>query len=115
MAWLDKMMGGFNKKSESKQQEDLETIKTTLKSIVYDDELVEELTPVFAKLSAQEGFSKVIELLETKEAQLEKIAGGEWTQQLTESDYKPAADEDEEEDSKANLSADEILARKYSK
>lgn len=113
MSWLDKMMGGFSKKAEIEQTTALDVMKTKLKAIVYDDEIVEEFAPIFAKLSTQEGFGKVVELLETKEAQLEKVAGGEWTKQVTDSTKQEGSDSDEEKEQTKTLSAEEILAQKY--
>lgn len=113
MSWLDKMMGGFNKKAEHEQTTALDVMKTKLKGIVYDDELVDELAPIFAKLSTNEGFDKVIELLETKESQLEKIAGGEWTKQITDSDDQSSKSDKKDKEQSETLSAEEILAQKY--
>lgn len=56
--------------------EALEEAKTLLKGIVYDDSLVEEYAPVFATLSGDEGFSKVVELLQAKEQQIQSLADG---------------------------------------
>lgn len=114
MSWLDKLTSGFTKKAEHEQTTALDVMKSKLKGIVYDDELVDELAPIFAKLSTNEGFDKVVELLETKEAQLEKIAGGEWTKQTTGDDEHSESHDDKSDDDKSEtLSADEILAQKY--
>ena len=47
-----------------------------LERFVYDPELAKELAPVFVRLLSVEGFDKVIELLETKEKQIEAISSG---------------------------------------
>ena len=47
-----------------------------LVAYVYDEELAAELAPVFAALEVQEDFSKVIELLDSKEKQIEAITAG---------------------------------------
>ena len=47
-----------------------------LERFVYDPELAKELAPVFVSLLSVEGFDKVIELLETKEKQIEAISSG---------------------------------------
>ena len=47
-----------------------------LVNFVYDEELAKELAPIFAKLSDAEGFDKVLELLDTKEKQIEAISAG---------------------------------------
>ena len=46
-----------------------------LERFVYDPELAKELAPVFVSLLSVEGFDKVIELMETKEKQIEAISG----------------------------------------
>ena len=113
MSWIDKLTQGFSKKAEHEQTSALDVMKTKLKGIVYDDELVDELAPIFAKLSTNEGFDKVVELLETKEAQLEMVAGGQWTKQTTNNDESSNSSDKDEEENNETLSADEILARKY--
>ena len=47
-----------------------------LERFVYDPELAKELAPVFVSLLSVEGFDKVIDLLETKEKQIEAISSG---------------------------------------
>ena len=47
-----------------------------LERFVYDPELAKELAPVFVSLLSAEGFDKVIDLLETKEKQIEAISSG---------------------------------------
>ena len=47
-----------------------------LERFVYDPELAKELAPVFVSLLSAEGFDKVVELLETKEKQIEAISSG---------------------------------------
>lgn len=55
--------------------------EVNLERFVYDPELAKELAPVFVSLLGEEGFDKVIELLETKEKQIEAISGGSQPQQ----------------------------------
>ena len=50
--------------------------EVALERFVYDPELAKELAPVFVSLLNVEGFDKVIELLETKEKQIEAISSG---------------------------------------
>ncbi len=114
MTMLEKLKAGFGKKAAHKQTSELDVYKKRLKGIVYEDELINELAPVFAKLAGQEGFEKVWELIESKERQLEVVAGGDWTTSTT------TGDEEEEtststdgEDGTQTLSAEEILAAKY--
>ena len=52
-----------------------------LERFVYDTELAKELAPVFVSLLRAEGFDKVIDLLETKEKQIEAISGSSQHQQ----------------------------------
>ena len=49
--------------------------EVNLERFVYDPELAKELAPVFVSLLSVEGFDKVIDLLETKEKQIEAISG----------------------------------------
>ena len=58
---------------------------------VYDPELAKELAPVFVSLLSAEGFDKVIDLLETKEKQIEAISGSQ--QQQTDPGQKQEAKE----------------------
>ena len=51
-----------------------------LERFVYDPELAKELAPVFVSLLRAEGFDKVIDLLETKEKQIEAISGSQHQQ-----------------------------------
>lgn len=110
---LSKLLAGFGKKAEKSQTGALEVYKQKLAGIVYDDELVEELAPIFAKLSTQEGFDKVFALLEAKEQQIEKIAGGEWTTDNDEDDVVLDPIESDKKTQTKTLSAEEILAQKY--
>ena len=49
--------------------------EVNLERFVYDPELAKELAPVFVSLLNVEGFDKVIDLMETKEKQIEAISG----------------------------------------
>lgn len=75
---LERLMGGSKKKAQANVTELEARIKEQLKGLVYDDELVTELVPVFVELTGKPGFDKVVELLVTKEKQIEAIAGGDW-------------------------------------
>ena len=55
--------------------------EVALERFVYDPELAKELAPVFVSLLSAEGFDKVIDLLETKEKQIEAISGSSQQQQ----------------------------------
>lgn len=54
--------------------------EVNLERFVYDPELAKELAPVFVSLLSVEGFDKVIDLLETKEKQIEAISGSQHQQ-----------------------------------
>lgn len=111
MSWLDKIMSGHGKRAETAKEDSLEHYTKVLKTIVYDDDLVKELAPVFSKLHGVDGFDKVFELLETKEQQISAISGGDWHKQ--DSDAHQDLDKDEQEDEVEALSATEILELKY--
>ena len=54
--------------------------EVNLERFVYDPELAKELAPVFVSLLNAEGFDKVIDLLETKEKQIEAISSSQHQQ-----------------------------------
>ena len=108
---LERLLGSANKKVDENKGALEAQVKQRLKGIVYDDELVNELAPVFMKLQGQEGFNQVFELLETKERQIETISGGDWFKQET----KPE-DKQELQDNPTNESenlVDSYLSEKY--
>lgn len=105
---LERLMGASKKKVDENQGALEAQIKAKLKGIVYDEELVDELTPVFMRLNGVEGFNQVFDLLETKERQIEAISGGDWFKQ--ESD---ASNKQEKEVEDSNL-VDSILKKQYS-
>ena len=113
MSLFDKLRDGFTGKQTKAKEVDLTQFKEKLKKIVYDDELVDEFAPIFAALSAHEGFDKVIELLETKESQLEHIAGGELFNSKLEDDQEFTQEDDDKNDDVA-MSATDLLKQKYS-
>ena len=104
---LERLMGASKKKVDENQGALEAQIKAKLKGIVYDEELVDELTPVFMRLNGVDGFNQVLELLETKERQIEAISGGDWFKQ--ESD---ASNKQEKEEESSNL-VDSILKKQY--
>lgn len=92
---LDKLLAAFKPKqqeedkqevviTEETEQEDVAPVvldatlvaewETRLTAFVYDSELATELAPVFVKMAGNEGFDRIIELLETKEKQIEAIS-----------------------------------------
>ncbi len=110
---FERMFKGGKAKGESNKGQLEEQLKKRLNSIVYDDELVTELLPVFTKLHATEGFSQVWELLEAKEQQIEAISGGDWFKQETNQDEQNK--EKQEQQSDATDLVDEILKQQYTK
>lgn len=92
---LDKMLGAFKAMSKPAQEEqkpagegqpEAEKLPVDPAKVaewadkviayVYDEELAQEIAPVFAALEGQEGFDKLIELLDSKEKQIEAISKG---------------------------------------
>ena len=91
---LDKMLGAFKAKNKPAQEEQkpMEGQPGAVKpavdpakvaewagkvvAYVYDEELAQEIAPVFAAMEGQEGFDKLIELLDSKEKQIEAISKG---------------------------------------
>ena len=104
---LERLMGASKKKVDENQGALEAQIKAKLKGIVYDEELVNELTPVFMRLNGVDGFNQVFDLLETKERQIEAISGGDWFKQ--ESD---ASNKQEKEEESSNL-VYSILKKQY--
>ena len=114
MSWLEKLQKGYKTKAEQADVTALNIYSEKLKSLVYDDEIVKELAPVFAKLHGQEGFEKVFELLETKEQQIAAISGGEWFEQETNQDNNVTTENPNDADENTGvLTAEQILTKKY--
>lgn len=112
---LERLMGGAKKKTEDNKGKFEAQVKEKLKGLVYEDELVEELAPVFMNFYGQDGFDKVLELLDTKEQQIEYISGGDWFKQETNPDDKKETQDDEDDGVDKTLSnVDAILSKKYS-
>lgn len=106
---LERLMGSAKNKADDNKGALEAEIKAKLKGILYDEELVNELAPVFMKLQGVDGFNQVFELLETKERQIEAMSGGDWFKQETTPDK--STEEQTTEDS-ASL-VDQILSKKY--
>ena len=70
-----------------------------------------ELAPIFAKFSTEDGFDKVMQVLESKENQIEKVMGGEWNK---ETDLESQDEQNnQEEQQTTTLTAEQILEQKY--
>lgn len=106
---LERLMGSAKNKADVNKGALEAEIKAKLKGILYDEELVNELAPVFMKLQGVEGFNQVFELLETKERQIEAMSGGDWFKQETTPDKST---EEQSTDDSASL-VDQILSKKY--
>lgn len=113
MSLLNKLTKGFSSKSAKAGEEDLAKFKEQLTGILYDEELVDEFAPIFAKLSQHEGFDKVVELLETKERMLESHLSNDWTKQDDEDDT--TLEQEQEKEETAELSAQQILEQQFNK
>lgn len=105
---FDRIFKSASTKAETNKTGLEEKIKQRLKSVVYDDEVVNELLPVFVKLQSTEGFETVFELIEAKEKQIEAISGGDWFKQETKPDNVKKETGDDETDP-----VDELLKLKY--
>mgnify|MGYP001613819314 CR=1 FL=1 len=112
---LDKIMAAFGAKQKAKVAtvEVDEALKAKLKGLVYDDELVEQLLPVFTALKSVEGFEQVMTLLESKESQIEAIAGGEAFTQQTSPEHTVQEEEEEQSTVQPITDVAAILAARY--
>ena len=108
---LERLMGAGKKKAEVNQDALTAQVKAQLKGLVYDDELVDELLPVFIGLQGKDGFDKVVELLTTKERQIEAIAGGDWFKK-DKPETEQQHERQEEQESTGNL-VDDILRAQH--
>jgi hypothetical protein len=111
MSLLDKLLGASKKRAIENKPQLEELLKKKLKGLVYDDELVNELLPVFVKLQGQEGFDVVLELLESKEKQIEVISNGDWFKKEAPTGTNVNTEEEDQDDVE-NL-VDSILNKKY--
>ena len=128
---LDKMLGAFKAKNKPAQEEQKpmgegqpEAVKPAVDpakvaeweakvvAYVYDAELALEIAPVFAAMEGQEGFDKLIELLDSKEKQIEAISKGS-SEGKTSPESKGAKSVNQEPEQKA--SATDILKERFAK
>lgn len=109
------MMSAFTVKQQEVKTVNKDKLKEQLKSIVYDDDIVQELLPVFEKLSNQEGFNQIVDLLESKEQQISVLAGeSKWTKESTPSEEEET-EVDETTDSMQDDGVDSLIQAKYTK
>ncbi len=113
MSLYDKLTKGFSGKKTKTNEDSVAKFKEQLSGILYDEELVDEFAPIFAKLSQHEGFDKIVELLETKERQLESHLETNWTNQESGTEDTTLDQEQEEENEEAGLSAEAILKEQF--
>lgn len=131
---LDKILGAFKAKSKPAQEEqkpmgegqpgDVKPAVDPAKvaewadkvvAYVYDEELAQEIAPVFAAMEGQEGFDKLIELLDSKEKQIEAISKGSSEGKTSpESKGKDAKSVDNQEPEQ-KASATDILKERFAK
>lgn len=114
MGLLEKLLKGSKTKVTNNKEQMKAKIKQDLKGLLYEDELVEELLPVFESLSNQEGFEKVMELLTTKEKQIEAISGGSYFEQESE-DFSGVIEGEEEEEESGSDPLLKIIEERQSK
>lgn len=110
---LDKLMAAFGAKQKEKVVTVDEALKTKLKGLVYDDELVEQLLPVFTALKSVEGFEQVMTLLESKESQIEAIATGDAFKQFTSPEHTEVQEEEEQSTVQPITDVAAIMAARY--
>lgn len=114
MSILDKLLGASKKRALENQPNLEKALKEKLTYILYDEDLVNELLPVFVKLQGQEGFNQVLDLLESKEKQIETISNSDWFKQETKKEDKTINTKEEDEDNTDNDNlVDSILNKKY--
>lgn len=115
MSYFEKMMNGFKKKPEQQTGEVEALYKQKLKAFVYDDEVVKELLPVFTKLHGTQELKVILDILETKERQIETISGGDlFKQQVTQEDDVDEVDMHKQTSETEKVkTAEEILAEQF--
>ena len=126
---LDKMLGAFKAKNKPAQEEQEPGQPGAVKpavdpakvaewagkvvAYVYDEELAQEIAPVFAAMEGQEGFDKLIELLDSKEKQIEAISKGSSDGKTTPEPKGAKSVDNQEPEQKA--SATDILKERFAK
>ena len=133
---LDKMLGAFKAKNKPAQEEQKpvvvlppDAVKPAVKpavdpakvaeweakvvAYVYDAELALEIAPVFAAMEGQEGFDKLIELLDSKEKQIEAISKGSSDGKTSPEPKGTKSVDNQEPEQKA--SATDILKERFAK
>ena len=123
---LDKMLSAFKAKNKPAQEEQkpgenkpaIDPAKVAewagkVVAYVYDEELAKEISPVFASMEGQEGFDKLIELLDSKEKQIEAISKGSSAGKTSPEPKGAKSVDNQEPEQKA--SATDILKERFAK
>jgi len=110
---LERLLGSAKKKTQDNQGRLEAQIRERLKAIVYEDEIVEELMPAFMSLHGKEGFDQVLDLLETKERQIEAISGGDWFKQESDPSVKDEPDDKHEEEEDLVTLTSSIISKRH--
>ena len=113
MAMFDYMLEALKgkKKPAPTEEDPLTAVKERLKKIVYDDEVVDQLAPLFSKLGDE--YAPVWELLEAKEAMLSEVSEDLFVQE-TNPTVTDAQNQPEKTAGDKVLSAEDILRAQYS-
>ena len=129
---LDKMLGAFKAKNKPAQEEKKPTDEGQPKAVkptvdpakvaewadkvvayVYDGELAQEIAPVFAAMEGQDGFDKLIELLDSKEKQIEAIS--KCSSECKTSPESKGAKSVDNQEPEQKASATDILKERFAK
>lgn len=114
MAMFDYMLEALKgkKKPAPTQEDPLAAVKERLKKIVYDDEVVDQLAPLFSKLGDE--YAPVWELLEAKEAMLSEVSEDLFTQETTPTVKSTDKRDPDDKSGDKIQTAEDILRAQYS-
>lgn len=114
MAMFDYMLEALKgkKKPATTEEDPLTAVKERLKKIVYDDEVVDQLAPLFSKLGDE--YAPVWELLEAKEAMLSEVSEDLFTQETTPTVKSTDKRDPDDKSGDKIQTAEDILRAQYS-
>ena len=132
---IDKILSAFQAKNKAAQEEEQkpkgkgqsEAVKPAVDpakvaewagkvvAYVYDEELAQEIAPVFAAMEGQEGFDKLIELLDSKEKQIEAISKGSSEGKTSPESKGKGAKSVDNQEPEQKASATDILKERFAK
>lgn len=114
MAMFDYMLEALKgkKKPAPTEEDPLTAVKERLKKIVYDDEVVDQLAPLFSKLGDE--YAPVWELLEAKEAMLSEVSEDLFTQETTPTVKSTDKRDPDDKSGDKIQTAEDILRAQYS-